>query len=105
MASVPGRAGSGGHEGFVNPSSYLRPEASAPTMPQSELTSAVERDQRLGLVSLFSLLWSLFAQDGHSGPRTTCPAMRVARSEWWTAQELFCLQATRTRVRAGTRSL
>lgn len=40
-----------GHEGFVQPSSYLRPQAhSNPVMP-AEPERAIDRDERLGLVS------------------------------------------------------
>lgn len=55
MASLPSRAGAIGHEGFVAPSSYLRPQAPTQSMPSVEQESVVERDQRLGLVSAFNL--------------------------------------------------
>ena len=49
MASLPVYSS---HEGFVTPSSYLRrPRGHSKPMPPAEPLSAVERDQRLGLVS------------------------------------------------------
>lgn len=47
MASLPVRSG---HEGFVQPSSYLRPRGQSQPMPHAETESAIERDQRVGLV-------------------------------------------------------
>lgn len=50
MASLPVSAA--GHEGtgFVQPSSYLRPRGQSIPMPHAEPESAIERDQRIGLV-------------------------------------------------------
>ena len=39
--------------GFVNPSSFLRPRGQSQPMPVQEKESAVDRDQRIGLVSAF----------------------------------------------------
>lgn len=50
MASLP--VSGDGHEGFVQPSSYLRrPGGQSQSMSNVEPESAVERDQRFGLVS------------------------------------------------------
>ena len=38
------------HEDFVQPSSYLRPREPSRPMPHAEQESAVDRDQRIGLV-------------------------------------------------------
>lgn len=41
-----------GHEGFVHPASYLRrPRGQSQPMAPARPESAVERDQRIGLVS------------------------------------------------------
>lgn len=41
-----------GHEGFVHPASYLRrPRGQSQPMAPAKAESAVERDQRIGLVS------------------------------------------------------
>lgn len=40
-----------GHGGFVQPSSYLRPRGQSQPMASAKPESAVERDQRIGLVS------------------------------------------------------
>lgn len=40
-----------GHEGFVQPSSYLRPRAQSRPMTPAQPLSAVDRDQRYGVVS------------------------------------------------------
>ena len=52
MASLPGNPGheTQAPEGFVQPSSYLRPRGQSQPMPHVELESAIERDQRIGLV-------------------------------------------------------
>lgn len=56
MASLPvppAAAETGiGHEvtGFVQPSSYLRSRGASHPMPHAEPESAIERDQRIGLV-------------------------------------------------------
>ena len=52
MASLPGNPGheTPAPEGFVQPSSYLRPRGQSQPMPHVELESAIERDQRIGLV-------------------------------------------------------
>lgn len=54
MASLPVRPG---HEssGFVQPSTYLRrPRGHSQPMPHAEPLNAVDRDQKLGLVSLLA---------------------------------------------------
>ena len=53
MSSLPVKPG---HEGFVQPSSYLRPRGQSQPMPHAELESAVDRDQRIGLVCVTPLL-------------------------------------------------
>ena len=49
MASLPGNP-SHMSEGFVQPSSYLRPRGKSQPMPHAGPESAIERDQRIGLV-------------------------------------------------------
>lgn len=50
MASLP--VIPGGHERFVHPASYLRrPRGQSQPMAPAKPESAVERDQRIGLVS------------------------------------------------------
>ncbi len=44
--------GGDGSGGFVNPSSFLRPRGQSQPMPKQERESAVDRDQRVGLVSV-----------------------------------------------------
>ena len=50
MASLPGNPSHMNKEGFVQPSSYLRPRGQSQPMPHAEPESAIERDQRIGLV-------------------------------------------------------
>lgn len=43
-----------GEEGFVHPATYLRrPRGQSQSMAPAKIESAVERDQRIGLVSVF----------------------------------------------------
>ncbi len=55
MASLPVVPG---HGGFVQPSSYLRPRRQSQPMTSPKPESAVERDQRIGLVSFSDNLFS-----------------------------------------------
>ena len=45
--------GGDGGGGFVNPSTFLRPRGQSQPMPGPGRESAVDRDQRIGLVSAF----------------------------------------------------
>ncbi|KAL2053518.1 hypothetical protein ABVK25_006170 [Lepraria finkii] len=49
MASLPGNPSHMNKEGFVQPSSYLRPRGQSQPMPHAEPESAIERGQRIGL--------------------------------------------------------
>lgn len=59
MTSLPGRPG---HEGFVQPASYLRPRGHSHPMTPAAPETAIDRDQRIGLVRRQLLLfWLLLA--------------------------------------------
>ena len=47
MTSLPVRPG---HEGFVQPASYLRPRGHSHPMTPAAPETAIDRDQRIGLV-------------------------------------------------------
>lgn len=68
MTSLPVQVDqAAGHEGtgFVQPSSYLRPRGQSNPMPHAEPESAIERDQRIGLVCV-NCLWKLLSQGSRS---------------------------------------
>lgn len=51
MTSLPATAAGLGHDGFVQPSSYLRrPRGISKPMPAPKVETAVDREQRKGLV-------------------------------------------------------
>ena len=53
MASLPGIHG---HEGFVQPRDYLRPRGHSHPMTPAAPETAIDRDQRVGLVCRLLLL-------------------------------------------------
>jgi len=84
MASLPVNPG---HEGFVQPSSYLRPRGQSHPMPHAEPESAIERDQRIGLVCVNSRSFGLYAALPALSPELT------ANREWRIATDTRVLES------------